>query len=40
LRQAWENTDGTVSDSVLYSAIRMDWERNCITPIKLNEEPY
>ena len=40
LRQAWENTDGTVSDSVLYGAIRMDWENNCITPIKLDVVPY
>ena len=40
LRQAWENADGTVSDSVLYSAIYTDWESKCVTPIKLDEVPY
>ena len=31
LRQAWENKDGSVSDSVLYAAIRSDWETQTIT---------
>ena len=39
-RQAWENTDGTVSDSICYAIIRSDWENQVVTPIKLNEWPF
>lgn len=31
LRQAWENKDGSISDSTLYAAIRSDWENQIIT---------
>jgi [ribosomal protein S5]-alanine N-acetyltransferase len=31
LRQAWENKDGSISDSTLYAAIRSDWENQTIT---------
>lgn len=40
LRNAWENNDGTVSDSICYAFIRSDWENKEITPIKLNELPF
>lgn len=40
LRYAWENNDGSVSDSICYAMIRSDWENNVVTPIKLNELPY
>jgi len=40
LRNAWENNDGTVSDSICYGYMRSDWENNEITPIKLNELPF
>lgn len=34
LRYAWENNDGTVSDSMLYAIIRSDWENDVVTPIE------
>ncbi|GIN85936.1 hypothetical protein J6TS2_23220 [Heyndrickxia sporothermodurans] len=37
MRNAWENKDGTISDSVCYAIIRKDWENNVSTPIRLNE---
>lgn len=40
LRNAWENNDGTVSDSIYYAFIRSDWENKEITPIKLNDLPF
>lgn len=40
LRNAWENKDGTVSDSICYAFIRSDWENEEITPIKLNDLPF
>lgn len=36
-RQAWENADGTIYDSICYAIIRSDWENNVVTPIKLDE---
>jgi [ribosomal protein S5]-alanine N-acetyltransferase len=40
LRNAWENADGTISDAVLYGAIKEDWENNVITPTKIDAVPY
>lgn len=40
LRNAWENADGTISDSVLYGAIKEDWTNNRITPTKMDAVPY
>ncbi|MFS0783126.1 GNAT family N-acetyltransferase [Bacillus sp. 1P06AnD] len=40
LRCAWENDDGSVSDSICYAIIRRDWEGNISTPIKLNDLPF
>ncbi|MDF1511347.1 GNAT family protein [Robertmurraya sp. DFI.2.37] len=40
LRDAWENSDGSVSDSLCYAIIRKDWENKTVTPIKLEELPY
>ena len=40
LRNAWENEDGTISDSVLYASIFDDWKEKKITKTKLNELPY
>ena len=40
LRNAWENADGTISDTVLYGAIKEDWQHKCITPIKMDELPF
>lgn len=40
LRNAWENSDGSISDSICYSYIRSDWENNVITSIKLYELPF
>lgn len=40
LRQAWENDDGTISDSLCYAAIRSDWEQGIVTPTKINELPF
>lgn len=40
LRYAWENHDGSVSDSICYSIIRSDWEDNVITPIKFYDYPF
>ena len=40
LRNAWENADGTISDTVLYGAIKEDWQRKCITPSKMDELPF
>lgn len=37
LRESWENNDGSISDSVLYAAIRSDWENNIITLPKFTE---
>ena len=40
LRSAWENDDGTISDTVLYASIYEDWKEQKTTPIKLDEVPY
>ncbi|KGR82103.1 GNAT family N-acetyltransferase [Lysinibacillus odysseyi] len=40
LRNAWENADGTISDTVLYGAIKEDWENNRLTPSKIDAVPY
>lgn len=40
LRSAWENEDGTVSDCVVYGAIRSDWESGLTTPIKINDVSF
>lgn len=40
LRNAWENNDGSVSDSICYAIIRTDWERKASTPIILNDLPF
>ena len=40
LRNAWENADGTVTDSILYSAIKDDWMLGRTTPIKMDDVPY
>lgn len=40
LRRAWENGDGTISDSVVYGAIQSDWKNNKITPIEIDKVPY
>lgn len=40
LRNAWENEDGSISDTVLYASIYSDWKENKITPIKIGEFPY
>lgn len=40
LRNAWENEDGTLFDSVLYAAIFEDWKNNVITQTKINDFPY
>lgn len=40
LRNAWENADGSISDTVLYGAIREDWKNKCLTPSKIDEVPY
>ena len=40
LRNAWENEDGSISDTVLYASIYDDWKDNKTTPIKLDEVPY
>ncbi|MEK8200106.1 GNAT family N-acetyltransferase [Lysinibacillus sp. FSL M8-0134] len=40
LRNAWENEDGTVTDSILYGAIKDDWVLGETTPIKIDEVPF
>lgn len=40
LRNAWENSDGTIHDTVLYGAIFEDWKTGSITPNKINDVPY
>lgn len=40
LRNAWENEDGSISDTVLYASIYEDWKKNKITPIKMDKFPY
>lgn len=40
LRNAWENQDGTIFDSLLYSAIYTDWKENKITKSKIDDLPY
>lgn len=40
LRNAWENEDGTVTDSIVYSAIKDDWITGNSTPIKMDEVPF
>ncbi|MEQ2528411.1 GNAT family protein [Bacillaceae bacterium CLA-AA-H227] len=37
LREAWEHADGSVSDMMLYSIIRRDWESRSLTPIRMDE---
>lgn len=38
LRNAWENEDGTISDSVLFATIYDDWKNNTITLPKLHDD--
>ena len=40
LRNAWENSDGTIYDTVLYGSIFEDWQTGSITPSKMNNVPY
>ena len=40
LRNAWENSDGTIYDTVLYGSIFEDWQTGSITPSKMNDVPY
>lgn len=40
LRNAWENTDGTITDSILYGAIKDDLTLGRTTPIKMNDVPF
>ncbi|MFD9627364.1 hypothetical protein [Peribacillus muralis] len=40
LRRAWENTDGSVSDSICYATIRYDWENKILKPIEINDHPF
>ncbi|RDI45503.1 GNAT family N-acetyltransferase [Falsibacillus pallidus] len=40
LRSAWENSDGTVNDSICYAIIRTDWENKKTTPIKFDDFPF
>lgn len=40
LRNAWENADGTVTDSILYGAIKDDWMLGRTTLIKMDDVPY
>ncbi|PPA70355.1 GNAT family N-acetyltransferase [Jeotgalibacillus proteolyticus] len=40
LRNAWENKDGTVSDSCCYAIIRSDWEEGKTTPVCIDDYPY
>ncbi|WP_107841277.1 GNAT family N-acetyltransferase [Metasolibacillus meyeri] len=40
LRNAWENSDGTISDTVLYGAIYDDWKVSTVTPTKINDISY
>ena len=40
LRNAWENSNGTIYDTVLYAAILDDWQTGNITLSKINDEPY
>ncbi|RTR36210.1 N-acetyltransferase [Robertmurraya yapensis] len=39
-RDAWEHADGSVSDMMVYSWIRRDWECKSLTPIRLEELPF
>ncbi|TFD94539.1 GNAT family N-acetyltransferase [Jeotgalibacillus sp. R-1-5s-1] len=40
LRDAWEGNHGELHDALCYSAIRSDWQKGTLRPIKLNEEPF
>ena len=40
LRNAWENKDGSVSDSILYAALFTDWKTNCITRPNFEDYPF
>ncbi|MEK4628627.1 MAG: GNAT family protein [Solibacillus sp.] len=40
LRNAWENDDGTIHDSVLYAVIFEDWKNKTISDIKLFDLPF
>lgn len=40
LRNAWENDDGTISDTVLYGAIYDDWRNETTTPTQIDALPY
>ncbi len=40
LRNAWENADGTIHDTVLYASIFGDWKEHKITGISINDLPY
>ncbi|WP_264989351.1 hypothetical protein [Lysinibacillus piscis] len=40
LRAVWENSDGTLFDTVLYAAILRDWQAQTITPSKIYDVPY
>lgn len=40
LRNAWENEDGTVTDSIVYGAIKEDWILGNLTPISIDDVPF
>lgn len=40
LRGAWENADGSMSDTIIFGAIKKDWENKCITPVNMGESLY
>jgi len=40
LRNAWENEDGTVTDSIVYGAIKEDWILGNLTLISIDDVPF
>ncbi|MEB7454815.1 GNAT family N-acetyltransferase [Lysinibacillus sphaericus] len=40
LRNAWENEDGTVTDSIVYCAIKEDWILGNLTLISIDDVPF
>lgn len=40
LRQSWEHDDGKIYDSVLYAALRSDWQTGHITTVNMNDVPF
>lgn len=40
LRNAWENEDGTVTDSIVYGAIKEDWILGNLTSISIDDVPF